>query len=37
VIGKILEKEQYAFGFDTQTGEYANLVSYRMRRQSPAS
>lgn len=27
VIGKILEKEQYAFGFDAQTGEYANLVS----------
>jgi chaperonin GroEL (HSP60 family) len=27
VIGKILEKEQYAFSFDAQTGEYANLVS----------
>ena len=27
VIGKILEKEQYAYGFDAQTGEYGNLVS----------
>jgi chaperonin GroEL len=27
VIGKILEKEQYAYGFDAQTGEYANLMS----------
>jgi chaperonin GroEL (HSP60 family) len=27
VIGKILEKEQYAFGFDAQSGEYANLGS----------
>src|SRR5947208_17008090 len=27
IIGKILEKEQYAHGFDSQTGEYGNLVS----------
>jgi chaperonin GroEL len=27
VVGKILEKETYAFGFDAQTGEYGNLVS----------
>jgi chaperonin GroEL len=26
VVGKILEKDQYGFGFDAQTGEYANLV-----------
>ncbi len=27
IVGKILEKEQYAYGFDSQTGEYGNLVS----------
>jgi chaperonin GroEL len=27
VVGKILEKEQYNFGFDAQSGEYGNLVS----------
>jgi chaperonin GroEL len=27
VVGKILEKDQYAFGFDAQTGEYVNLVA----------
>jgi chaperonin GroEL len=27
VVGKILEKDQYAYGFDAQTGEYGNLVS----------
>jgi chaperonin GroEL len=27
VIGKILEKETYAFGFDAQTGEYVNMLS----------
>src|SRR3954462_3645752 len=27
VIGKILEKDQYAYGFDSQTGEYVNLIS----------
>ena len=26
IVGKILEKDQYAWGFDAQTGEYANLV-----------
>ncbi len=27
IVGKILEKDQYAFGFDSQTGEYVNLIS----------
>ena len=27
VIGKILEKEQYNWGYDAQTGEYGDLVS----------
>ena len=27
VVGKVLEKEQYAYGFDSQSGEYGNLVS----------
>jgi len=27
VVGKILEKDQYAFGYDAQTGDYGNLVS----------
>jgi chaperonin GroEL len=27
VVGKILEKDTYAFGFDAQTGEYGNLFS----------
>jgi chaperonin GroEL len=27
VVGKILEKDQYAFGYDAQTGDYVNLVS----------
>jgi chaperonin GroEL len=27
VVGKILEKDQYSYGFDAQSGEYANLVS----------
>jgi chaperonin GroEL len=27
VVGKILEKDQYNFGFDAQTGEYGNLVT----------
>ena len=27
VVGKILEKDQYAFGYDAQNGEYGNLVS----------
>src|SRR6201998_3292026 len=27
VVGKILEKDTYAFGYDAQTGEYGDLVS----------
>ena len=27
VVGKILDKDQYNFGFDAQNGEYGNLVS----------
>jgi chaperonin GroEL len=27
VVGKILEKDNYGFGYDAQTGEYGNLVS----------
>jgi chaperonin GroEL len=27
VIGKVLEKDQYNYGFDAQSGEYGNLVS----------
>jgi chaperonin GroEL len=27
VVGKILEKETYAYGFDAQTGQYGNLLS----------
>jgi len=26
IVGKILEKDQYAFGFDSQSGEYGDLV-----------
>src|SRR6202011_868320 len=26
VVGKILEKETYGYGFDAQTGEYGDLV-----------
>ena len=26
IVGKILEKDQYGFGFDAQSGEYGNLV-----------
>src|SRR6266850_1169820 len=26
VVGKILENEQYAFGYDAQVGEYGNLI-----------
>jgi hypothetical protein len=26
IVGKILEKDQYAYGFDSRTGEYGNLV-----------
>jgi len=27
VVGKILEKDQYAYGYDAQTGQYTNLVT----------
>ena len=27
IVGKILEKDQYGFGFDAQNGQYVNLVS----------
>ena len=27
VVGKILDKDAYAYGYDAQTGEYGNLVS----------
>ena len=27
IVGKILEKDQYAYGFDAQTGEYVNMVT----------
>jgi chaperonin GroEL len=27
VVGKILEKESYAFGFDAQSGEYGNMLT----------
>jgi chaperonin GroEL len=27
IISKILEKDQYNFGFDAQNGEYSNLVA----------
>ena len=27
IVGKILEKDQYAFGFDAQIGEYVNMIS----------
>jgi chaperonin GroEL len=27
IVGKILEKDQYAYGFDAQNGEYGNMMS----------
>jgi len=27
IVGKMLEKDQYSYGFDAQTGEYGNLVT----------
>jgi chaperonin GroEL len=27
VVGKVLEKDQYAYGFDAQTGEYGNMLT----------
>jgi chaperonin GroEL len=27
VVGKVLEKDQYAYGFDAQSGEYGNMIA----------
>src|SRR5262249_19230834 len=27
IVGKILEKDQYSYGFDAQSGEYVNMMS----------
>ena len=27
VVGKIMDKDQYSYGFDAQSGEYGNLVT----------
>jgi chaperonin GroEL len=27
IVGKILEKDQYSYGFDSQNGEYVNLIT----------
>src|SRR3979411_249582 len=27
IVGKILEKDQYSYGFDAQTGEYVNMLA----------
>ena len=27
MVGKILEKDQYSYGFDAQSGEYVNMMS----------
>src|SRR6267378_1181328 len=27
IVGKILEKDQYSYGFDSQSGEYVNLIT----------
>ncbi len=27
IVGKVMEKDQYSYGFDAQSGEYVNLVS----------
>jgi len=27
IVGKVLEKDQYAYGFDAQNGEYGNMMS----------
>ena len=31
IVGKILEKDQYSYGFDAQNGEYVNLVAKGIR------
>jgi chaperonin GroEL len=28
IVGKILEKDQYGYGFDAQTGDYVNMMSH---------
>jgi chaperonin GroEL (HSP60 family) len=32
VVGKILENDTYAYGFDAQTGEFGNLVTKEIDR-----
>jgi chaperonin GroEL len=32
IVGKILEKDQYSYGFDAQNGEYVNLVTKGIQR-----
>jgi chaperonin GroEL len=27
IVGKILEKDQYSFGYDARSGEYVNMMS----------
>ena len=27
VVGKIMEKDQYSYGYDAQAGEYGNMVT----------
>jgi chaperonin GroEL len=27
VVGKIMDKDQYSYGYDAQSGEYGNLVT----------
>ena len=27
MVGKVLEKDQYAYGYDAQSGEYVNMMS----------
>jgi chaperonin GroEL len=27
IVGKILDKDQYAYGFEAQSGEYVNMLS----------
>ena len=31
VVGKILEKDEYSFGFDAQNGDYVNGSSWRLQ------
>jgi chaperonin GroEL (HSP60 family) len=34
IVGKILEKDQYAYGFDAQNGEYVNMLAKGVCRQN---